>query len=88
MTTGAFNPSTWVEGIHLNICKFEASLVFMVSSRTTRAVSKTKIKSKQMCVMQLNEVFQAGYAVDRGQVSFWLGSRRVCYIDWMVMNLE
>lgn len=41
-----------------------------------------------MCVVQLNKVSQAHCAIDRGQVSFLLGRRCLCYIDWMVVNFE
>jgi hypothetical protein len=46
MVAHAFNPSTW-EAEAGGIFEFEASLVYRVSSRTTRAIQRNPVSEKK-----------------------------------------
>ena len=46
MVAHTFNPSTW-EGRGRQISEFEASLVYRVSSRTTRATQRNPVSKNQ-----------------------------------------
>jgi hypothetical protein len=42
----AFNPSTWEAEAGRQVSEFEASLVYKVSSRTTRATQRNPVSKK------------------------------------------
>jgi hypothetical protein len=77
MTTRAFNPSTWVEEIHQNICKFEASVVCIDELQVNQGCLKNKTKKKQTDVCCATEQSIPGTLCYRQRAGIFLAGKKM-----------